>query len=123
MAKAKIMAVDDEPDIVSLLEKVMKRAGFDFVGFSSGREFLASYPRVKPDLVLLDIMMPEMDGWEVYKEIRKINPNQKVAPLTALDVPPKIKTGILELGASDYITKPFVPDELVEKVKKILARQ
>jgi len=118
----KIMAVDDEPDIVKLLEKVVSRAGYEFVGFTSPKEFLKNYPQEKPDLVLLDIMMPEMDGWEVYKEIRKINPNQKVAPLTALDLPDTLKQGVKELGASDYITKPFDPDDLVEKIKKILAK-
>jgi DNA-binding response OmpR family regulator len=120
MTKAKIMAVDDEPDILRLLERILKKAGYEFVGCLSGKEFLKRFKREKPDLVLLDIMMPEMDGWDVYKEIRKINKEQKVAPLTALDVPPRIKKGILELGASDYITKPFDPDELIKKVEKIL---
>lgn len=119
----KIMAVDDEPDIISLLGKILKKAGYEFVGCSSGKEFLERYPEEKPDLVLLDIMMPGMDGWDVYNEIRKINRNQKVAPLTALEVPTRIKDCIFELGASDYITKPFEPDELVEKVKKILKKQ
>jgi two-component system response regulator VicR len=120
MVKVKIMAVDDEPDIIKLLERILKKAGYEFVGCTSGKEFLQRYPGEKPDLVLLDIMMPEMDGWDVYKEIRKINRDQKVVPLTALDVPPRIKEGIIELGASDYITKPFEPDELVDKIKKIV---
>jgi two-component system response regulator MtrA len=120
MAKVKIMAVDDEPDIISLQGKILKKAGYEFVGCLSGEEFLQKYPKEKPDLVLLDIMMPGMDGWDVYKAIRKINRNQKVAPVTALDVPPRIKEGIIQLGASDFITKPFDPGELVEKVKKIL---
>ena len=72
MAKAKIMAIDDEPDIIRLLEKIITRAGYKFVGFTSPKEFLEQYEQEKPDLILLDIMMPEMDGWEVYKEIRKI---------------------------------------------------
>jgi two-component system response regulator VicR len=120
---AKIMAVDDEPDIIKLLERILTKAGYEFVGCSSGKEFLKRYEREKPDLVLLDIMMPEMDGWDVYKEIRRINRKQKVAPLTALDVPPRIREGIVELGASDYITKPFDPDELIEKVKRILSTE
>jgi DNA-binding response OmpR family regulator len=116
----KIVAVDDEPDIIRLLQKIITRAGYDFVGFTDPKEFLRCYLREKPDLVLLDIMMPEMDGWEVYKEIRKFNPEQKVVPLTALDLPETLKRGVMELGASDYITKPFDPAELIEKVKRIL---
>lgn len=120
----KIMAVDDEPDIIRLLEKILTKAGYEFVGCFSGNDLLEKYEKQKkkPDLILLDIMMPGMDGWEVYKRIRKINSKQKVAPLTALEVPPRIRQGIMELGASDYINKPFDPKDLLKKVKEILAR-
>ena len=63
----KIMAVDDEPDIIKLIEKVLKKAGHEVVGCLSGDECLKNYAREKPDLLLLDVMMPGMDGWEVYK--------------------------------------------------------
>ncbi len=118
----KIVAVDDEPDIVKLLQKIITRAGHEFVGYTNPKEFLDSYSQEKPDLVLLDIMMPEMDGWEVYKEIRKTNPGQKVALLTALDIPDTLKKGVKELGASDYIVKPFDPEALIKKIEEILAK-
>ncbi|MEM3401848.1 MAG: response regulator [Candidatus Hadarchaeales archaeon] len=120
---AKIMAVDDEPDILSLIKKILERAGHQVITCISGKEFLQKFRMEKPDLVLLDVMMPEMDGWDVYREIRKINRNQKVAFLTALDVPPRIKEGIKQFGAMDYISKPFEPDELVKKIDGFLAKK
>lgn len=120
---AKIMAVDDEPDILSLIKKVLERAGHQVITCLSGKEFLQKFREVEPDLVLLDVMMPEMDGWDVYREIRKIRRGQKVAFLTALDIPPKIKEGIKEFGAMDYVTKPFDPDELVKKVESFILKK
>jgi DNA-binding response OmpR family regulator len=120
---AKIVGVDDEPDILNLLRKVITRAGHEFAGFTDPKEFLSRYRGgERPDLVLLDIMMPGLDGWEVYKEIRKISPGQKVVLLTALDIPDSLKRGVKELGASEYIVKPFDPDTLVRRIQEILAK-
>ncbi|MEM2192341.1 MAG: response regulator [Candidatus Hadarchaeales archaeon] len=117
---AKIMAVDDEPDITKLIEKILKKAGFKVVTCNSGQECLEKLPKEKPDLVLLDVMMPGMDGWEVYKRIRKINKNQKVAFITAVTIESDARKKMDELGVQHYLTKPFDPPELVERVKTIL---
>ena len=119
---AKIMAVDDQPDIVNLLRRILEGAGYQFVGCSSGEECLEKLEREKSDLILLDIMMPGMDGWHVYKRIRQLRKDQKVAFLTVLGVPTETREGIIEMGAADYITKPFEPAELLEKVKAILRK-
>jgi DNA-binding response OmpR family regulator len=121
MAK-KVMAVDDQSDIISLMKRILEGAGYKFVGCTSGEECLEKYEKEKPDLVLLDIMMPGTDGWHVYKRLKTVNPKQKIAFLTALGVPPEVKEGMRDLGAADYITKPFEPQELVEKVNAILKR-
>lgn len=118
----KIMAVDDEPDIIKLIEKVLKKAGYEFVGCSSGKECLKKYKKEKPDLLMLDVMMPGMTGWDVYKAIRKTNKKQRVLFLTATTVESDARDTMDELGVSDYLSKPFEPYELTERVKIILER-
>ncbi len=116
----KIMAVDDEPDIIRLLTRILKRAGYEVVACSSGEECLKKFRAEKPDLILLDIMMPGMDGWHVYKRIKEIDEGQRVAFLTVLGVPEPSREAMIEMGAADYIMKPFTPDELLKRVKAIL---
>ena len=120
---AKIMAVDDEPDTIKLINKILKGAGYGFVGCLSGKECLEKLKKEKPDLVLLDIMMPEMDGWEVYERIKKINKKQRVAFLTVLRATDESRVGMAKMGVEDYITKPFEPNELLYGVKTILEKK
>lgn len=101
---AKIMAVDDEPDTIKLIERILKGAGHEFVGCSSGKGCLKKLKKEKPDLILLDVMMPEMDGWEVYRRIKKANKEQRVAFLTALRATDDAKVGMAEAGVEGYIT-------------------
>jgi two-component system response regulator VicR len=118
----KIMVVDDEPDVVDLVKLVLKSDGFRVVTAYSGKEALDKIDREMPDLVLLDIMMPQMDGWEVYSRIRA-NPNTKdipVAMLTAKSQSIDKMIGLHVVKVDDYITKPFGRSELLERVKRIL---
>lgn len=119
----KIMAVDDEQDIVKLIGRILKKAGYEFVGCLGGEECLKKFKKEKPDLLLLDVMMPSMSGWDVYKEIMKINKKQKVLFLTAVTMQSDARETMDKLGVSDYLTKPFEPYELTERVKLILERQ
>jgi len=119
---SKIMAVDDETDILKLITRVLKDSGYDVVTCSSGEECLKRFQAEKPDLILLDIMMPGIDGWQVYKKIKKVDARQRVAFLTVLGVPEAPKEAVIEMGAADYITKPFTPEELSAKVKTILKK-
>jgi two-component system response regulator VicR len=118
----KIMVVDDEPDVVDLVKLVLESDGFDVVTAYSGKEALDKIGNEMPDLVLLDIMMPQMDGWEVYSRIRA-NPKTKdipVAMLTAKSQSIDKMIGLHVVKVDDYITKPFGRSELLERVKRIL---
>lgn len=116
----KILIVDDEASIRRILETRFKMLGYDIAAASNGEEALDIYNKFTPDIVILDIMMPKMDGYGVTKEIRK-NFETPIILLTALgDVSERI-TG-LELGADDYVVKPFSPKELEARVKAILRR-
>jgi two-component system response regulator VicR len=118
----KIMVVDDEPDVVDLVKLVLESDGFRVVTAYSGKEALEKIDKEMPDLVLLDIMMPQMDGWEVYSRIRA-DPKTKdipVAMLTAKSQSIDKMIGLHVVKVDDYITKPFGRSELLERVKRIL---
>jgi DNA-binding response OmpR family regulator len=121
MAK-RVLVVDDEPNIVMSLRFLMEREGFQVEVASTGQAAVAALDREPADLVLLDIMMPELDGFEVCQRIRN-NPAwraTKVVMLTAKGRDVERDKG-LALGADDYVTKPFSTRDLVAKVKRMLA--
>jgi DNA-binding response OmpR family regulator len=118
----KILVVDDEPNIVLSLEFLMKQAGFQVGTASDGEAALAAIAAEPPDLVLLDVMMPRKNGYEVCQAIRA-NPDWKkirIIMLTAKGREVEREKG-LALGADDYITKPFSTQEVVERVRELLA--
>ncbi len=116
----KIMVVDDEPDTVDLIKLVLETEGFEVVPAYSGRECLEKLESEKPAAVLLDIMMPEMDGWEVFKKIREKYEDMPVAMLTVRNQDIDKMLGLHVLKVDDYITKPFGRKDLVERVKKLV---
>jgi DNA-binding response OmpR family regulator len=119
---SKILIVDDEPNIVLSLEFLMKQAGFHVRTAADGEAALAAVAAECPDLVLLDVMMPRKNGYEVCQSIRD-NPACKavrIIMLTAKGREVEREKG-LALGADDYITKPFSTQEVVEKVHELLA--
>jgi two-component system, OmpR family, response regulator RpaB len=116
----RVLIVDDEASIRRILETRFKMLGYETAVASDGEEAVELFQQFDPDIVILDIMMPKMDGYGVTKEIRKEN-DTPIIILTALgDVSERI-TG-LELGADDYVVKPFSPKELEARVKSILRR-
>lgn len=117
---AKILTVDNEPDTVDLIESVLKNAGFEVIKALSGKEGLEKWEKEKPDLILLDIMMPDLSGWDVYQRIRTKDKIQKVAFLSVIETSEYRIQALKKEGLSDYILKPFKPEELIERVKKIL---
>ncbi|MBK7541841.1 MAG: response regulator [Candidatus Competibacteraceae bacterium] len=122
MTKNKILVVDDEPNIVLSLEFLMKQAGFQVRTASDGEAALAAVAAETPDLVLLDVMMPRKNGYEVCQAIRA-NPDWKavrIIMLTAKGREVEREKG-MALGADDYITKPFATQEVVERVRELLA--
>jgi OmpR family response regulator RpaB len=118
--KEKILVVDDEVSIRRILETRLSMIGYTVVTAADGDEALAAYKKELPNLIILDIMMPKLDGYGVCQEIRK-DSDIPIIMLTALgDVADRI-TG-LELGADDYVVKPFSPKELEARIKAILRR-
>ena len=118
--KKKILVVDDEDDILNFLELVLGEKGFDVVTASGGQEALTKAQLERPDLVLLDIMMPQMDGWEVLKLLRVDEETAEilVAMLSARTEARDRVQGLQE-GAIDYICKPFSLQELLGKIEAI----
>lgn len=117
----KILVVDDEVSIVTLLSFNLKKAGFDVQTATNGADALKLAQEGQPDLVVLDLMLPEMDGMDVCKQLRQERNYVPILMLTAKDDEFDKILG-LELGADDYMTKPFSPREVVARVKAILRR-
>lgn len=120
MAEGKILVVDDERKMVSLVRAYLEREGYKVAEAFDGRRALEAFQRESPDLIVLDLMLPELDGWEVCRQIRRTS-EVPIIMLTARDEDADKLVG-LELGADDYITKPFSPRELVARVRAVLRR-
>jgi DNA-binding response OmpR family regulator len=119
-----IAVVDDEPDIRELVSLHLTRAGFAVRAFGTAGEFQASLPRALPDLVILDLMLPDADGLDVCRQFKSA-PRTAGIPVMMLTARGEESDRVvgLELGADDYITKPFSPREMVARVKAVLRRR
>ena len=119
----KILVVDDEDDILHFLEMVLREKGYQVTTASGGHEALTRAQIDKPDLVLLDIMMPQMDGWEVLKLLR-VDEDTRRIPVAMLSARTEAKDRVqgLQEGAIDYICKPFSLTELLGKIEAIFAQ-
>ncbi len=116
----KVLIVDDEPNIVVSLQFLMKKAGFETAVARDGDEALTEVERFRPDLVLLDVMMPRRDGYEVCQQLRGSGwTDLKIVMLTAKGRESEVTKG-LALGADAYVTKPFSTSELVDTVTRLL---
>lgn len=115
----KVLVVDDEPDTLELVKLVLESGGFETQLAQSGMEALTQIQNIKPDLVLLDIMMPDMDGWDVFRKIKEKDPDIPIAILTAKAQNIDKLLGLHVLKADEYITKPFGKNELIQKVRKL----
>ncbi len=116
-----VLLVDDEPSILQLARMYLERDGFHVQEAKDGEAALDAVSRLRPSLVVLDVMLPKLDGFEVCRRLRAANNNVAILMLTARDEDIDKILG-LELGADDYLTKPFNPRELVARVKAILRR-
>src|SRR3979490_277519 len=120
MSGNRVLVVDDEDHILELARLYLSRGGLQSDTVSDGAQALARFSQVKPDLVVLDIMLPNVDGLTICREIRKQS-QVPIIMLTARDEVTDTVVG-LELGADDYLTKPFHPQELVARPKALLRR-
>ncbi len=118
--KKKILHVDDEPDTLKVVKTILEAAGYEVVSVESGNGALKQVDLNGFDLIILDIMMPDMSGWDLFSRIAKILPTHKVIFLTVLEVSEERLKQLKEHGIKDYITKPFDRDDLVTRVKKAI---
>lgn len=118
--KPKILIVDDEENICELVRLYIEKEGFDAIIANDGQESVAKFNKEKPDLILLDIMLPIKDGWQVCREIRA----QSKVPIIMLTAKGETFDKVLglELGADDYVVKPFEPKELIARIRAVLRR-
>lgn len=121
MSKAQILIVDDEWNMRNLLRIYLTKGGFEVQEAASGREAISLLREHNYDAVLLDIMLPDMDGWQVCRKIREIDQTLGILMLTARSET-KDKVYGFGLGADDYLTKPFEPEELLARVQSLLRR-
>jgi two-component system alkaline phosphatase synthesis response regulator PhoP len=118
----KVLAVDDEPDVLRLIQIKLKKAGFDVVTGRDGVEGVEMAHQEHPDVVLLDVMMPRMDGYEAARKIKaEVKPAPIVLMLTAKGSESDVMEGLMG-GADDYIIKPFSPRELIARVNVALIK-
>jgi len=116
-----ILCIEDEPEMIDLIRLILGRRGFEVVGAGGGKEGLEKMRQEQPDLVLLDLMMPDMDGWEVYQQMKA---DEKTKDIPVIVVTAKAQSIDKVLGlhiakVDDYIAKPFSPQELLNSVDKV----
>jgi len=120
-----VICIEDEPEMIDLIRLILGRRGFDVKGAAGGREGLELIRKEKPDLVLLDLMMPEMDGWEVYQQMKA---NEATRDIPVIVVTAKAQSIDKVLGlhiakVDDYIAKPFSPQELLNSIDTVLRKK
>lgn len=120
-ARAKILAVDDEPELTDLMQYHLVRAGHEVTTAANGWEAIHCVRTNRPDIILLDLMLPDLDGFGVCEILRR-DPQTAMIPIVIVSAwsSPDSRNLGLELGALDYLTKPFSPQELVERVNRLL---
>ncbi|MBQ8227818.1 MAG: response regulator transcription factor [Clostridia bacterium] len=120
MSKEKVLVVDDDLNICELLRLYLEKDGYSVTIVNDGMSAVKTFNQIQPDITLLDIMLPQLDGWQILREVRKTS-NKPIIMLTAKgEVFDKVLG--LELGADDYITKPFDTKEVIARIKAVLRR-
>lgn len=122
MEKGRVLCIEDHPEMIELIRLILSRHGFEVEGAVGGREGLRLMRENPPDLVLLDLMMPDVDGWEVYRQL-KADERLKEIPVIAVTAKAQNIDRVLGLhiaGMDDFITKPFGPKELIASVERVL---
>ncbi|MBU0502271.1 MAG: response regulator [bacterium] len=117
----KILIIDDEPDMVEMISMRLKAFNYETISAGNGEEGIKIANQQKPDLILLDLMMPVMDGYETCKQLKEDDKTKKIPIiiLTAVGKADSVSRS-MEIGAVDYISKPFEPKTLMEKIRKVL---
>ncbi|MGQ9599515.1 MAG: response regulator transcription factor [Anaerolineae bacterium] len=122
MMPKRILCIEDHPEMIDLIRVILGRRGYQVEGAIGGREGLEAIERDPPDLVLLDLMMPDVDGWEVYRQLRA-KAESKDIPVIVVTAKAQEVDRVLGLhiaGVNDYLVKPFSPKQLAESVERVL---
>lgn len=121
-ARGTVVCIEDDPDIITLIELMLRSTGLEIIGAVGGREGLEKIRSIKPDLVLLDLMMPDLDGWQVYDEMRGDSAIQDipVVVVTARSSIADKQQGFKTFGMDNYITKPIVQQSLLRSVNRAM---
>jgi two-component system response regulator VicR len=122
--KRRVVYIEDEPEMIDLVRLILNRRGYEIIGANGGRDGLDLIRKEIPDLVLLDLMMPDMDGWDVYQQM-KADQNTQNIPVIVITAKAQSIDKVLGLHIAkvdDYISKPFSPQELVDSVEKVMAK-
>jgi DNA-binding response OmpR family regulator len=121
----RLVYVEDEREMIDLVRLILGRRGFEVIGANGGRDGLETIRRELPDLVLLDLMMPDMDGWDVYQQMKAEEATRDIPVIVVTAKAQSIDKvlGLHIAKVDDYISKPFSPQELTESVEKVLARR
>jgi len=117
-----ILCIEDEPEMIDLIRLILGRRGFEVIGAAGGKEGLEKVRQEPPDLILLDLMMPDIDGWEVYQQIKADEKTKKIPVIVVTAKAQSIDKvlGLHIAKVDDYIAKPFSPQELLNSVDKVL---
>ncbi|MBW8011039.1 MAG: response regulator [Chloroflexi bacterium] len=120
-----VVCVEDEPEMIDLIRLILSRKGYEIIGADGGKKGLKTIRNKKPDLVLLDLMMPDMDGWEVYQQMKA---DEETRDIPVIVVTAKAQSIDKVLGlhiakVDDYISKPFSPQELLDSVEQVLSKK
>lgn len=123
--KRRLVYIEDEPEMIDLVRLILNRRGFEIIGANGGREGLDLVKKMIPDLVLLDLMMPDMDGWDVYQQMKADETTQNIPVIVVTAKAQSIDKvlGLHIAKVDDYISKPFSPQELIDSVEKVFARK
>jgi two-component system response regulator VicR len=121
--KKRVLCIEDDPEMIDLIKLILERKGFEVLEAVGGKEGLEMSRREMPDLILLDLMMPEVDGWEVFRQVRA---DEQLKDIPVIVVTAKAQSIDIVLGlhiakVDGYVTKPFGPQELLKSVNKVLA--
>ena len=125
MPAVRIVCIEDDPQIIELVRTILGRKGYQVIGAAGGQEGLTLVQVQRPDLILLDLMMPDLDGWEVYRRLKE---DPLLAPVPVIVVTARAQDidrvlGLHVAHVDDYLSKPFTPKQLTDSVERILARR
>lgn len=128
MAKTDVMrviCVEDEAEMIDLIRLILSRKGFEVIGANGGKQGLEMIREQKPDLILLDLMMPDMDGWEVYQQVKADEATRDIPVIVVTAKAQSIDKvlGLHIAKVDDYISKPFSPQELLDSVEQVLTKK